>query len=47
VNYFTQKGGFRLGTPDDLPPGRRERYDQSNRRSAVLVKALLPDTPRT
>ena len=19
-NYFVQKGGFRLGTPDDLPP---------------------------
>ena len=19
-NYFLQKGGFRLGTPDDLPP---------------------------
>ena len=47
VNYFTQKGGFRLGTPDDLPPARRERYDQSNRRSAVLVKALVPYSPRS
>jgi amino-acid N-acetyltransferase len=38
VNYFLQKGGFRLGTPDDLPPPRRQRYDQSGRRSQVLVK---------
>lgn len=40
VNYFVQKGGFRLGTPDDLPPERRERYDQSGRRSQVLLKKL-------
>ena len=40
VNYFVQKGGFRLGTPDDLPSGRRERYDRSGRRSQVLVKKL-------
>ena len=40
INYFTQKGGFVLGTPDDLPPARREAYDRSNRRSAVLVKPL-------
>jgi amino-acid N-acetyltransferase len=39
-NYFLQKGGFRLGTPDDLPPVRRERYDRSGRRSQVLVKHL-------
>lgn len=39
-NYFVQKGGFRLGTPDDLPPGRRDKYDRSGRRSQVLVKAL-------
>lgn len=39
-NYFVQKGGFRLGTPDDLPPERRERYDRSGRRSQVLVKRL-------
>lgn len=38
VNYFLQKGGFRLGTPDDLPPARRQRYDASRRRSQVLVK---------
>jgi len=38
VNYFVQKGGFRLGVPDDLPPSRRERYDKSGRRSQVLIK---------
>ena len=40
VNYFVQKGGFRLGTPEDLPAGRRERYDKSGRRSQVLAKRL-------
>jgi amino-acid N-acetyltransferase len=39
-NYFVQKGGFRLGTPDDLPEERRERYERSGRRSQVLVKKL-------
>jgi amino-acid N-acetyltransferase len=40
VNYFVQKGGFRLGTPDDLPMARRDRYDKSGRRSQVLTKTL-------
>ncbi len=40
INYFIQKGGFGVGTPEDLPPARRERYDQSNRKSKVLVKKL-------
>ena len=40
VNYFVQKGGFRLGVPDDLPASRRERYDRSGRRSQVLIKDL-------
>jgi amino-acid N-acetyltransferase len=40
VNYFVQKGGFHLGSPEDLPPARRERYDRSGRRSQVLVKEL-------
>jgi amino-acid N-acetyltransferase len=40
INYFIQKAGFRLGTPDDLPPARRERYEQNGRRSQVLVKVL-------
>ncbi len=39
-NYFQQKGGFTPGTPDDLPPPRRERYDRSGRRSLVLTKKL-------
>jgi amino-acid N-acetyltransferase len=39
-NYFQQKGGFTPGTPDDLPPGRRERYERSGRRSLVLTKGL-------
>ena len=38
--YFQSKGGFREGTPDDLPPARRERYDQSGRNSKILVKPL-------
>lgn len=41
-NFFQSKGGFVEGTPDDLPPLRRERYEQSGRRSKVLVKALKP-----
>jgi amino-acid N-acetyltransferase len=39
-NYFVQKGGFRPGSPDDLPPARRERYEKSGRRSLVLTKRL-------
>jgi amino-acid N-acetyltransferase len=39
-NYFMQKGGFSLGSPDDLPPARRQLYDQSGRRSQVLTKKL-------
>jgi amino-acid N-acetyltransferase len=38
--YFQSKGGFVEGTPDILPPERRERYDQSGRNSKVLVKKL-------
>ena len=40
INFFVQKGGFQLGSPDDLPPGRRELYDRSGRKSQVLVKRL-------
>jgi amino-acid N-acetyltransferase len=36
--YFQSKAGFVEGTPDDLPPSRREKYDQSGRKSKVLVK---------
>jgi amino-acid N-acetyltransferase len=38
--YFQSKAGFSEGTPDDLPPVRREKYDQSGRNSKVLVKKL-------
>src|SRR5436190_6700559 len=38
--YFQSKGGFLEGSPDDLPPARREKYDQSGRNSKVLVKKL-------
>ncbi len=38
--YFQSKGGFAEGTPEDLPPARREKYDQSGRNSKILVKKL-------
>jgi len=38
--YFQSKGGFAEGTPDNLPPARREKYEQSGRNSKVLVKKL-------
>jgi amino-acid N-acetyltransferase len=39
-DFFRIKGGFQEGAADDLPPTRREAYDQSGRRSKVLVKDL-------
>ncbi len=41
--YFQSKGGFSEGTPDDLPPARREKYDAGGRNSKVLVKKLNGD----
>ena len=38
--YFQSKAGFVEGSAQDLPPARRERYEQSGRRSKVLVKTL-------
>lgn len=38
--YFQSKAGFLEGSPDDLPPARREKYDQSGRHSKVLIKKL-------
>jgi amino-acid N-acetyltransferase len=38
--YFQSKGGFSEGSPEDLPPIRRDRYDESGRNSTVLVKNL-------
>lgn len=40
VNYFLNKGRYTLGSPDDLPADRRQRYDVSGRRSQVLKKVL-------
>jgi len=42
--YFQSKGGFIEGTPDDLPPGRREKYDSGGRNSKVLVKKLTAES---
>jgi amino-acid N-acetyltransferase len=39
-SYFQSKGGFAEGTPEDLPPDRRVKYDQSGRNSKVLLKKL-------
>jgi amino-acid N-acetyltransferase len=41
VDYFVQKGGYKFGTPDDLPSSRRDKYNQSGRKSKVLVKSLV------
>jgi len=40
--WFQSKGGFVEGTPEDLPPARRERYEHSGRNSKVLIKKLPP-----
>src|SRR5262245_25900948 len=39
-NYFISKGGFVEGSPEDLPPARREKYEQSGRKSKVMIKKL-------
>ncbi|MGA4645336.1 amino-acid N-acetyltransferase [Limisphaera sp. 4302-co] len=38
--YFQTKAGFVEGSPEDLPPARREKYEQSGRRSKILIKHL-------
>lgn len=38
--YFQSKGGFVEGTPEDLPAGRREKYEASGRHSKILLKKL-------
>lgn len=38
--YFQSKAGFVEGSPEDLPPTRREKYEQSGRNSKVLIKKL-------
>jgi amino-acid N-acetyltransferase len=48
--FFQHKLGYAEGAPDDLPPGRREKYEQSGRNSKVLIKNLesmsTPVVPR-
>jgi amino-acid N-acetyltransferase len=39
-SYFQSKAGFTEGTPEELSPARREKYDRSGRNSRVLVKRL-------
>jgi amino-acid N-acetyltransferase len=39
-NYFQQKGGYKDGSRNDLPPSRRDKYDASGRNSKVLIKVL-------
>ncbi len=43
--YFQSKGGFVEGTVENLPPGRREKYEQSGRNSKILFKKLVAATP--
>jgi amino-acid N-acetyltransferase len=43
--YFQSKGGFAEGGVDDLPPVRREKYEQSGRKSKILVKKLKATAP--
>jgi amino-acid N-acetyltransferase len=38
--FFQDKLGYREGTLEDLPPARREKYEQSGRNSKILVKRL-------
>jgi amino-acid N-acetyltransferase len=42
-NFFRSKAGYSEGTPEDLPVERREKYEQSGRRSKVLLKTLKTD----
>ena len=39
-NYFQQKGGFKDGTAEMLPPSRRQKYETSGRNSKILFKDL-------
>lgn len=38
--YFQQKGGYAEVAPDELPPGRREKYEASGRNSKILMKQV-------
>ncbi len=43
--YFTQKAGYKEGSVEDLPPARREKYEQSGRGSKILIKPLAGAPP--
>ncbi|MSR64310.1 MAG: amino-acid N-acetyltransferase [Verrucomicrobiae bacterium] len=38
--YFTQKAGYKEGTVADMPPVRREKFEQQGRKSKILIKSL-------
>ncbi len=40
--FFQHKLGYAEGGVDDLPPARREKYEQSGRHSKILTKKLAP-----
>ncbi len=40
--FFQHKLGYIEGAPGDLPPARREKYEQSGRNSKILLKQLVP-----
>ncbi len=40
--FFQHKLGYTEGAAEDLPPARREKYEQSGRHSKVLIKNLAP-----
>jgi amino-acid N-acetyltransferase len=39
--FFQHKLGYREGTIEDLPPPRREKYEQSGRNSKILLKSFV------
>ena len=39
--FFQHKLDYREATPDDLPPARREQYEQSGRNSKILLKSVV------
>jgi amino-acid N-acetyltransferase len=43
--FFQHKLGYVEGKPEDLPPTRREKYEQSGRNSKVLLKPLTGVAP--
>ena len=46
-NFFQQKGSYTEGSPDDLPPERRKKYDASARNSKVMIKQVAPAAAET